>query len=166
VNDSAPAPRKPSTIAPAAAALLLLAASVLTAAAAETKTVDFVRDVQPIFKASCIKCHGPQKNRRRKPAADLNLTDRAAALKGGRSGKVIVPGDAADSLLYKLLSGPVPVPDKHEDKDIPPMPKVRRGRKWKPLPAEQIAMIRAWIDQGAVWPAAPAEPEKKAPAKR
>jgi hypothetical protein len=143
----------------AAAAVLLAAAS----AAAETPAkVDFVRDIQPIFKASCVKCHGPNKrNPRKKPASGLDLTKREAALKGGRAGKDILPGKAADSMLFKLLSGPIPAPGE-KDKDIPPMPKVRRGKTFKPLPAEQVALIRAWIDQGAEWPAdaAPAKPRK------
>src|SRR6185436_12178550 len=81
---------------------LLLSALVLLAAlqpqeAAPAK-VDFVRDVQPLFKASCLKCHGAEK-----PKGQLRLDSRALAMKGGVSGKVILPGNAKDSLLIKLL---------------------------------------------------------------
>ena len=60
--------------------------------------VDFVRDIQPIFKASCLKCHGPEK-----PKAQFRVDSRSHALKGGVAGKAILPGKGADSLLVKLL---------------------------------------------------------------
>lgn len=136
----------------AVTALLALAGA---AFAADAPKVDFVKDIQPIFKASCVKCHGVNPKRpKKKPASELRLDDKAAALKGGKTGKDIVPGDAKDSLLFKLLTGPVtmPVPGEDEDKDVPPMPKVKRGRKFAPLSDAQIALIRDWIDQGADWP--------------
>jgi mono/diheme cytochrome c family protein len=124
------------------------------AAADDAAKIDFVRDVKPIFQESCVKCHGLDAAKpRKKPAAGLRLDDKAAALKGGRSGVSIVAGDAKNSLLFKLLSGSVPRPVKGEDdKDIPPMPKAKRGEKFKPLTDAQIAAIRQWIDQGANWP--------------
>lgn len=124
------------------------------AASADEAKVDFAKDVQPILKASCVNCHSiDPKKPKKKPAGELNLEIKASAMKGGRSGAAIVPGDAKNSLLFKLLSGPVPRPVKDEDdKDIPPMPKAKRGQKWKPLTAEQIDVIRRWIDQGANWP--------------
>src|SRR5262249_6784025 len=61
--------------------------------------VDFERDIRPIFKASCVKCHGAEG----KPKGQLRLDLRAAAFRGGVGGKSIVPGKAAESLLYKLL---------------------------------------------------------------
>ena len=138
---------------------LIASLGLARAAAAQTdaKKVDFVKDIQPIFKASCVNCHGVNpKKPKKKAAAKLWLDSKAAAFKGGKSGVAIVPGSAKDSLLFKLLSGPVtmPKPDEDEDKDIPPMPKVKRGEKWKALPDEQIATIKLWIDQGADWPAA------------
>ncbi|HVC09345.1 MAG TPA: c-type cytochrome domain-containing protein [Elusimicrobiota bacterium] len=144
--------------------LVLVLAAAASAYAQEPK-VDFSRDIAPIFQQSCIKCHGlDSRHPHHHPAARLRLDDRAAAMKGGRSGKVIIPGDAKDSLLYRLLNGPVPRPAKaaglKSDKDIPPMPKAKRGKKWKPLPKKEIALIKAWIDQGAVWPES--APKKKA----
>ena len=122
-------------------------------AAADAAKVDYVKDIKPIFDASCVKCHSVDpKKPRKKPAAGFRLDDKAAALKGGRSGAAIVRGDAKNSLLFKLLSGPVPRPAKdaeEDDKDIAPMPKVKRGEKWKPLTDAQIALIRRWIDEGA-----------------
>ena len=114
---------------------------------APDQTVDFVRDVQPIFQQSCVRCHklpessgGPLRG----PAGGLRLDERAAAFRGGKLGKVIVPGNADDSLLYKVLKGPA--------RDTNPMPKVKPGEEFKPLPDEQIQTIKRWIDQGAEWP--------------
>jgi mono/diheme cytochrome c family protein len=118
-----------------------------------SEKVDYVKDIKPIFDESCVKCHGlDPKKPRKKAAAGFRLDDKVAALKGGRSGAAIVPGDAKNSLLYKLLSGPVPRPahdGEDDDKDIAPMPKAKRGEKWKPLADAQIALIRRWIDEGA-----------------
>jgi mono/diheme cytochrome c family protein len=95
--------------------------------------VDFVRDIQPIFKASCLKCHGPEK-----PKAQFRVDSRAHALKGGVSGKAILPGKGGDSLLVKLLTSADP--------------EERMPRKAEPLSKDQIDRIRVWIDQGADWP--------------
>lgn len=135
--------------------VLALSAPVVRAA---DKKVDFAKDIRPIFKKSCMKCHSLDPKKPKKHAAGkFRLDDRAAAMKGGRSGQAIIPGDATDSLLYRLLNGPVPRPAQaaglDDEKDIPPMPKAKRGRKWKPLPAKEIATIKDWIDQGAIWPA-------------
>lgn len=131
-------------------ALLLLAAPAFAADAAPK--VDFVKDVLPIFKASCLKCHALDAAKpKKKAAAGLRLDDKDAALKGGRSGVALVPGKAEDSLLYKLLKGPVDVTVDGKDDTVDPMPKVKRGEKWKPLPDEQVATIKRWIDEGAAW---------------
>jgi hypothetical protein len=95
--------------------------------------VDFVRDVQPVFKAACLKCHGPER-----PKGQFRIDSRLLALKGGVSGKVIVPGNGKDSLLVKLLL------EGDEESRMP--------QKAPPLPKATIELIRAWIDQGAVWP--------------
>jgi hypothetical protein len=59
-------------------------------------------------------------------------------LKGGDSGSPIVVGKSAESLLIELVSGLDP-------ENVMP----KKGSKLKP---EQVALLRAWIDQGAVWP--------------
>ena len=95
--------------------------------------VDFVKDVQPILKASCVECHDAKKHK-----ANLRLDNRADAIKGGDGGKSIVPGHAKDSLLIQRLLG---------QGDDPAMP-----FKKPALPKEQIETLTAWIDQGAEWP--------------
>src|SRR5262245_38991652 len=85
------------------AAVTVFAAVSLQAQDAAPAKVDFVRDVQPIFKASCLKCHGDDK-----PKGQFRLDSRLHALKGGVAGKAIVPGKGAESLLIKLLLEPDP----------------------------------------------------------
>lgn len=119
------------------------------ARAADDEKVDFAKDVQPIFAEACARCHSMDaKDPRKKPAAGFRIDDRAAAMKGGRSGKAIVPGKADDSLLYKLLKGPA----KAGSKNIDGMPKAMRGQKFMPIDDDKIATIKRWIDQGADWP--------------
>ena len=128
--------------------LVLIAAVVgvsLIAKAADTdklppastkETVTYAADIKPIFEETCIKCHGPQKQK-----AKLRLDNRAAVLKGGEDGKVVKVGDSAKSMLV-LSVAHVGDPDTY-------MPKAPRGEVPKRLPPEQVGLIRAWIDQGA-----------------
>src|SRR6185437_15563591 len=102
-----------------------------------TNKIDFARDIKPIFDASCIRCHGPVKAK-----SSFRLISRAAALKGGDNGVDILPGNSAKSPLIHFTAGLV------EDMQMPP------SGKGEPLTAAQIALLRAWIDQGASWPAA------------
>ncbi len=108
-------------------------------------TVDFAKDIQPIFAANCYKCHGPDKQR-----SGFRLDRKDIALKGGDNyHPAIKPGHSAESPLIQLVAGLV------EDMRMPP-----RGQ---PLSAESIGLLRAWIDQGAPWPEAEAAglPEKR-----
>ena len=134
------------------------------------KKVLYARDVQPILKESCVQCHrAPGANQRgpgagaggagarrgpggpgggggmRGPAGGLRLDDRAAILKGGKHGKVVVPGKGDQSLLYKILKETVTV----GDDEIEQMPKARPGHEFAALPEEQVELIKQWIDQGA-----------------
>ena len=108
-------------------------ASALPAAA--KATVDFDRDVKPIFESVCFRCHGPEK-----PKSRFRLDNRESALKGGENNKDdIVPGDSAKSKLIHYVARVV------EDMEMPP------PGKGEPLRPEQIGVLRAWIDQGAKW---------------
>src|SRR3977135_3388076 len=62
--------------------------------ASDKKGVTYAADIKPIFEKSCVKCHGPEKQK-----AKLRLDTLEAALKGGEDGKVIEPGDSANSML-------------------------------------------------------------------
>ena len=92
-----------------------------------SRKVDFLKEIQPIFQSSCYSCHGPQRQ-----MAGLRLDSKALTR------RLIVPGNAAQSLLYQNLAG-------------------LQGRTQmplggKPLEPARLALIRAWIDQGAEWP--------------
>ena len=101
---------------------------------AATRPVDFAKDIKPIFEKSCYSCHGADKQR-----SGLRLDDREAALKGGENhAPAIQPKNSADSPLIHFVAGLVP------DMQMP--------KKGDPLTAEQIGLLRAWIDQGADWP--------------
>ena len=119
--------------------LIVFAAASWTAAAAElppaaTRPVDFAREVQPLFARHCYSCHGPEKQK-----GQLRLDRKADALKGGDShAPDILPGKSAESPLIRFVAG--------VDKDMVMPPKGER------LSAEQISLLRAWIDQGAKWP--------------
>jgi len=107
---------------------------VLRAPASAADKVDFVRDIQPLFKERCVACHGEQKQK-----SGLRLDIKAAALKGGESyGAVIVAGRSADSAMIQLVT------EAGNDLRMPP-----DGPR---LTAEQIALLKRWIDEGAVWP--------------
>jgi mono/diheme cytochrome c family protein len=112
-------------------AALLGSASFARAAAA----VDFKRDIQPLFADRCYQCHGSEKQK-----GGLRLDRKQDALTGGDSGKVILPGKSAESLLIKNVSGLDP------DNLMPPKGKA------DPLTTNEIALLRSWIDAGALWP--------------
>ena len=98
------------------------------------RTIDFEVDVHPILKARCVECHS-----REAQEAKLVITSRTSLLRGGESGeRAIVPGKSEQSYLIRLITGQEP------DKRMPP--------EGKPLTPTQIAILRAWIDQGLKMP--------------
>src|SRR5262245_88426 len=103
-----------------------------TGGSAADQSVDFARDIRPIFEAACYKCHGPKLAR-----GQLRLDDEKSAPKGGISGAAVIPGESGKSLLLRRILG---------EGGEPRMP---MGAS--PLKPAQIEMIRKWIDQGAEW---------------
>ncbi|MDX1928176.1 MAG: PSD1 and planctomycete cytochrome C domain-containing protein [Pirellulaceae bacterium] len=100
----------------------------------KTRPISFVEDVQPILKAACIKCHGPLRQE-----GEYRLDVREVALTGGANyAPNIIPNNAADSPLMHFVTGQV------DDMLMP-----AKGNR---LTAQQIDILRAWIDQGAIWP--------------
>ncbi len=89
----------------------------------------FSENVQPLFESSCLKCHSSETK-----ASGLDLSTRDAILAGGENGKVVEPGRAKDSRLYKAVA--------HLGE--PHMP-FRSER----LPQETIDRLAEWIDAGA-----------------
>jgi cytochrome c553 len=87
-------------------------------------------EVQAIFRAKCVRCHGEKVHK-----ADLDLSSPAGLLRGGESGKVIVPGKPDESPLYeKVHTGAMP--PKKEDR----------------LAATEVDLVRRWIAAGAIVP--------------
>ncbi len=122
--------------------LLLACAGLLTIQAEDSPnlpppvktTVDFTRDVEPILHMKCYVCHGSEQQMN-----GLRLDQKEAALKGGYSGPAMIPGKSAESkLILKVASS-------------------KEGYKMPPagpaLSATEIGILRAWIDQGVLWPA-------------
>ena len=114
-----------------ASAILYFCASAVGLNAQGPGKVDFRRDVQPIFKTYCIGCHGPTQQMN-----GFRVDRRRDAMRGGTIA-VIGPGNSAGSRLYQRLIG---------DQFGLRMPPTG------PLSAEQINIVKAWIDQGAEWP--------------
>ncbi|HEY2146633.1 MAG TPA: DUF1549 domain-containing protein, partial [Pirellulales bacterium] len=100
-----------------------------------SKQVDFARDIRPLFEARCWKCHGEARHE-----SGLSLFRREAAMAGGDNGKAFEPGKSAESRFVRYVSG--------LDSDTV-MPPEGEGER---LSAEQVGLLRAWIDQGANWP--------------
>ena len=116
---------------------LIVATALAQLPPAAARRIDFRNDVEPILRGNCIGCHGPAAQQ-----SGFRLDDRASLLKGGNSGKAaVVPGNSEGSLLIQRVAG---MPG------VIAMPPV--GQR---LSREQIGLMRAWIDQGVSWNAAP-----------
>jgi WD40 repeat protein len=116
----------PSRLALTACILFVVSASTQ---AAEEK-ITYADHVQPIFRAKCFACHNPDKK-----SGGLDLTNYTAMKEGGSSGDVVEAGDADASYLWLLVN--------HESEPYMP-PKSDK------LPAEMLAVIKAWIAGGAL----------------
>ena len=87
--------------------------------------------ITPILKAKCFSCHNKTKQK-----GKLNMEDKAAFLKGGEHGAIVVAGQANNSELIKRLL--LDINDEHH-----------MSPKGKPQPSEQeITLLRWWIDKG------------------
>jgi hypothetical protein len=129
--------------------------------------VTFATDIEPLLKDSCVRCHGEER-----PKGGLKLTSRENVLKGGKDGKVVTPGDSKTSVLVvavariddelamppkrgggggRVPGGPPTDPNApHPGTNAPPGRQNRGfGPPPKPLTAEQVSLVRAWVDQGA-----------------
>ena len=111
----------PGPLPPAVVALLL------GAAPADTPASRFDRELRPLLTGRCLACHSGAK-----PKGGLDLTRRESALRGGKGGAAVVPGRAAESLLWQRVDAG----------EMPP-----RGG----LPAAEKAVLKGWIEAGAAW---------------
>ena len=100
------------------------------------QAVDFAKDIAPIFEANCVKCHGAKKQK-----GEYRLDNAKDIVKAGESEeKPVVAGSPEKSYMVKLISM------SEDDDDVMPP-------KGGPLAKDQIAAIKAWIKEGAKFPA-------------
>ena len=95
--------------------------------------VDFRREIEPILVRSCQQCHGAKR-----AAGQLRLDSKVAALRGGISGAVILPGKGRESLLIRRVMGEGG--------------QARMPMGSDPLAPSEIERLGRWIDEGAEWP--------------
>ncbi|HAW27267.1 MAG TPA: hypothetical protein DCY03_03970, partial [Planctomycetaceae bacterium] len=112
--------------------LFLLTGSARTVLSAEK--VDYLKEIKPIFAEKCFACHSALKEE-----AELRLETRDLMLKGSYSGAVIHPGKPDESILLERILA-------KGDEQMPPPEDGSR------LSEHDIALIRTWIEQGAVTP--------------
>ena len=100
---------------------------------AATRSINFTNDIRPIFQKACVRCHGPEKQK-----GEYRLDVRETAFKRGESfAPNILPGKSEISPLIRFVAG-------IDNLVMPP-----EGDR---LTADEIGLLRAWIDQGASWP--------------
>ena len=113
--------------------VLALLAVVPSTRCLDAADVSFATQIRPLLEKHCTECHGKEKQK-----ADLRLDLRPHAFKGGSGGPVIVPGDSGKSaLVQRVLS-------EEKDERMPP--------KGPGLTGAETALLKAWVDAGAVWP--------------
>ena len=99
--------------------------------------VEFARDVLPILSDRCFQCHGPDAAGGRE--ADLRLDEYEDLMKPRGGYRVLVPGEPDKSELFHRVSA--------SDADlVMPPPELHRE-----LSAQQVEVLRLWIEQGASW---------------
>lgn len=109
----------------------------------ESAPVSFEQDIKGLLKERCISCHGQLKQK-----GGLRLDAGKLLVKGGKHGTALVAGKAGESLIMKrVLSS-------DEDERMPP--------EGNPLAPEKMALLRRWIDEGAVIPKDEAVPQSPA----
>ena len=124
----------------AAAALLLLCGAWVRGSAQEDEALRpefYTTHVKPILSENCFRCHAGMNHR-----GGLNMDTRAAMLKGGHDGAVLVPGDPAKSLLVRLMRHEGPADD---PMPMPPPPRAK-------VSDADIAVVERWVRAGAIMP--------------
>ncbi len=106
------------------------------AAEAALPPVDFNRQIRPILSDNCFHCHGPDEKTRE---ADLRLDNKEGAFAKREGDAIIVPGDSAASALFKRITT-------EDDSERMPPPQSE-----KKLTAEQIELLKRWLNEGAQW---------------
>jgi len=99
------------------------------------RPVSYSADVKPFIEKYCIRCHG--EGGEGSKASGLRMDDYANLMKGTKHGPVVVAGDSFSSVMVMLVEGRAD-------------PSLRMPHDGGDSPSkEEIALLRAWIDQGA-----------------
>ncbi|MBI2823695.1 MAG: DUF1553 domain-containing protein [Planctomycetia bacterium] len=119
---------------------LLLALTAPAAAEPVAAGVEYIRDVKPLLARHCYRCHGALRSE-----SGLRLDTAVSIRKGGDSGAAIEPGRAGDSLLIEAVT----------------RTETRMPAEGEPLTDAEIAVLRQWIDEGAIAPDEPPPPDPR-----
>ena len=109
-----------------------LLASLLLTTSLGAASVDFAHEVVPILRKHCSECHTGDKKK-----GGLSMNTRASLLEGGENGAVISAGQTQKSKLLDAI--------------VSADPDVRMPPKGDRLSPAEVATLRAWVEQGAVW---------------
>jgi formylglycine-generating enzyme required for sulfatase activity len=106
--------------------ILLSASFSLVPPALAQGKVDFQKDIAPLFEQYCVECHFAASAK-----ADLDMSSRKDLI----DHRSLVPGKPDKSVMYNMMKNGLMPPGEHK------------------LDAEQLALVRRWIEEGAPWPA-------------
>ena len=82
----------------------------------------FDANIQPML-VLCTACHNSTS-----PSANLDLSTYAGVMKGGKDGVIVIPGNSTGSLLVKI----------------------QIAQHFRNLTAQELALVKQWIDAGAL----------------
>ena len=109
-----------------------LLAGLLLTTSLGAASVDFAHEVVPILRKHCSECHTGDKKK-----GGLSMNTRASLLEGGENGAVISAGQTQKSKLLDAI--------------VSADPDVRMPPKGDRLSPAEVATLRNWVEQGAVW---------------
>lgn len=104
---------------------LWIAISALSTVAEGADVPSYEREIAPLLKRQCVKCHGPAKRE-----GKLDLSVAGAIIRGGKQGAALVPHDVDASLLWQRVAAD----------EMPPE---------TPLSDAEKSLLKAWIVAGA-----------------
>ena len=96
---------------------------------ASNESVSFQKDIYPIFERSCFSCHGPEKQK-----AGFRADQRSDFFRDDGKGPLVLPGNSGESRLVAIVSGVI---------------RMKRNASDHVLSAQEVALIKSWIDAGA-----------------
>lgn len=97
--------------------------------------IDFEKQILPIWERSCFECHS---SKMKKPKGGIRLDDLEAIREKSQTDNLVLPHKASKSTLLKSISR------KAGDDELMPPP-----NDGKPLSAQEISLIKRWIEEGA-----------------